>query len=82
MTILENLKSANAIQPQDRCFAKTRSGKHCQAWPIKGKRRCRMHGGTNPGPPKGNNNARKHGAYSAKAKAAARWLKAMARLVN
>ena len=45
-------------------------------------RRSRMHGGTNPGAPKGNCNARKHGGYSAKTKAAARCLKAMARLVR
>jgi uncharacterized protein YjcR len=27
--------------------------------------RCRMHGGTSPGAPKGNRNAWKHGNYSA-----------------
>jgi hypothetical protein len=27
--------------------------------------RCRMHGGTSPGAPKGNRNAYKHGLYSA-----------------
>ena len=41
-----------------------------------------MHGGTSPGAPKGNRNARKHGAYSAKTKAAARCVKAIARLVR
>jgi hypothetical protein len=29
--------------------------------------RCRMHGGTNPGAPKGNRNAFKHGRYTAEA---------------
>ena len=29
--------------------------------------RCRMHGGTSPGAPIGNNNARKHGLYTAEA---------------
>jgi uncharacterized protein YjcR len=29
--------------------------------------RCRMHGGANPGAPKGNRNAFKHGRYSAEA---------------
>jgi len=29
--------------------------------------RCRMHGGTSPGAPKGNRNAWKHGHYSAEA---------------
>ena len=41
-----------------------------------------MHGGTNPGAPLGNRNARKHGGYSAKTKAAAQYLKAMARLLR
>ncbi|WP_443029275.1 hypothetical protein [Sphingopyxis sp. A083] len=49
---------------------------------MKGKRRCRMHGGKNPGAPRGNHNARKHGGYSAKAKAAARYVKEIARLVR
>jgi uncharacterized protein YjcR len=31
--------------------------------------RCRMHGGTSPGAPKGNRNAWKHGKYSAWTKA-------------
>ena len=44
-----------------RCLAKTRSGGECQSPAVKGKRRCRMHGGTNPGAPKGNRNAFKHG---------------------
>ena len=29
--------------------------------------RCRMHGGTSPGAPIANNNARKHGIYTAEA---------------
>jgi len=41
-----------------------------------------MHGGTNPGAPIGNRNAQKHGGYSAKAMAAARYLKMIARLVR
>lgn len=49
---------------------------------MRGKRRCRMHGGTNEGAPRGNRNARKHGGYSAKAKAAAVYLREIARLVR
>ena len=41
-----------------------------------------MHGGTNPGAPKGNRNARKHGGYSATTKAAVRYVKAIARIVR
>lgn len=32
---------------------------------MKGKTKCRIHGGANGGPPKGNKNALKHGAYEA-----------------
>ncbi len=51
--------------PEERpiCGAKTRSGKPCQTRPMPNGR-CRMHGGTNPGAPKGNQNARKHGVWS------------------
>ena len=52
-----------------RCGAKTRSGHPCRSPAVRGRRRCRMHGGTNKGPPKGNRNAFKHGNRSAEAKA-------------
>lgn len=45
------------------CGAKTRSGALCRNNPMHNGR-CRMHGGTNPGAAKGNQNARKHGLYS------------------
>ena len=41
-----------------------------------------MHGGTNPGAPKGNRNARKHGGRSAEVMSAARYLREIARLVR
>ncbi|MBX7145687.1 MAG: hypothetical protein K1X44_00065 [Alphaproteobacteria bacterium] len=51
-----------------RCGAKTRKGISCLTRPIKGKKRCRMHGGTNPGTPHGSLHGRyKHGFYSKKA---------------
>lgn len=65
-----------------RCLAMTRKGTACQSPAVKGRKRCRMHGGTNPGAPKGNQNARKHGGYSAKTLEAVRYVKAMARLVR
>lgn len=46
------------------CGAKTRRGDPCHSWPMPNGR-CRMHGGTSPGAPKGNRNAWKHGQYSA-----------------
>ncbi|WP_439619368.1 HGGxSTG domain-containing protein [Hyphomonas sp.] len=50
------------------CGAKTRQGHPCPSWSMPNGR-CRMHGGTSPGAPKGNRNAWKHGKYSAWTKA-------------
>lgn len=54
------------INEDNRCLARTRQGKStlCQARKVSGKKRCRMHGGTSDGAPKGNKNAFKHGRYS------------------
>lgn len=55
------------------CGARTRGGAPCQAMPVKGKRRCRMHGGLSRGPrtPEGLERSRrgnwKHGRYSREA---------------
>ncbi len=54
--------------PKQRCGARTRRGTACRRWPIKGKHRCRLHGGKSSGAPPaalmGNNNATKHGSYA------------------
>ena len=48
-----------------RCGAKTRAGTPCRSPAVRGKRRCRMHGGAKgSGAPKGNQNALKHGTYT------------------
>jgi glucans biosynthesis protein len=54
------------IKEDNRCLARTRRGKSsfCQARKVSGRKRCRMHGGTSDGAPKGNKNAFKHGKYS------------------
>lgn len=46
------------------CGAKTRNGEACQKPPMKGKRKCRLHGGAtkNSGAPKTNKNAVKPGS--------------------
>jgi hypothetical protein len=51
------------------CGAKTRRGHPCKTAPVIGRKRCRMHGGTNNGAPKGSQNALKHGRYTAAMKA-------------
>jgi hypothetical protein len=51
-----------------RCGAKTRAGGLCGSPSVRGKRRCRMHGGApGSGAPLGNRNALKHGRYTREA---------------
>ena len=48
------------------CAARTRCGSPCRSPAVKGKQRCRMHGGAaGSGAPRGNRNALKHGLRSA-----------------
>ncbi len=51
-----------------RCGAKTRSGGSCRSAAVRGKSRCRMHGGAQgSGGQKGNRNARRHGLFTSDA---------------
>jgi uncharacterized protein YjcR len=51
-----------------RCGARTRNGNACRAPAVRGKRRCRMHGGARgSGAPRGNQNALKHGSFAKEA---------------
>ena len=51
-----------------RCGARTRRGSPCRSPAVRGRRRCRMHGGApGSGAPLGNRNALKHGYYTAEA---------------
>jgi uncharacterized protein YjcR len=54
------------LKDAKRCGANTRRGTKCNGMGMPNGR-CRMHGGTSPGAPKGNRNAWKHGHYSAEA---------------
>ncbi len=57
-----------AMHLSPRCGSRTRKGAACLAPAVKGKRRCRMHGGAEgSGAPKGNKNALKHGLYTREA---------------
>ena len=48
-----------------RCGARIRSGGACRSPAVRGKRRCRMHGGAaESGAPRKNQNARKHGLFT------------------
>ncbi len=55
-------------QTSPRCGARTRRGTPCRAPAVRGKARCRMHGGAKgSGAPPGNRNALKTGQHTAEA---------------
>ena len=71
----DHLRNTGPMLSSQRCGAKTRSGKPCRLPAVRGKKRCRMHGGApGSGAPRGNKNARKHGLYTREAIAQRRQL--------
>jgi hypothetical protein len=63
-----------------RCGARTRAGKPCQSPAVRGKHRCRMHGGARgSGAPVGNRNALRHGRYTLQAIGIRREIRALLR---
>ena len=71
-TRLKNLRRAA------RCGAKTRAGAPCQRPAIRGRRRCRLHGGLSPGAPRGSRNGNyKTGDWTADAIEERRWLRSL-----
>ena len=61
-----------------RCGAKTRASGSCRSPAVRGKRRCRMHGGApESGAPSGNQNARRHGLFTGEAIAERRQVQAL-----
>jgi hypothetical protein len=58
------------VQGLTRCGAKTRGGTPCQSPAVRGKRRCRMHGGApGSGAPSGRRNGNyRHGHFTVEAK--------------
>jgi hypothetical protein len=67
-----------------RCGSKTRAGHPCRQAAVKGRTRCRMHGGANgSGGPRGNRNGNfKHGLCTHEAKAIHRALRAKVREIQ
>lgn len=59
-------RALEKAQASPRCGSKTRKGSPCQS-PAMANGRCRMHGGKSTGAPQGNQNAFKHGCYTAEA---------------
>ena len=58
--------SESAASQAPRCGARTRGGSPCRKYPIRWRRRCRLHGGAKGvGARPGNRNALRHGRASA-----------------
>jgi glucans biosynthesis protein len=85
MTELPNnpTRPTDRLNAAPRCGARTRKGTPCQQAAVRGKPRCRMHGGAKgSGAPKGNRNAWKHGRWSREAIEARRSLIALIRTAD
>jgi len=64
-----------------RCGALTRAGTACQCPAIRGRKRCRLHGGLSPGAPRGHRNGNyKNGNWTADAIEERRWLRSLVQL--
>jgi hypothetical protein len=71
---LDNIRAAR------RCGAKTRAGGLCQCPAIRGRNRCRLHGGRSTGAPKGQSNGNfTTGEFTAEAIEERQWLRSVVR---
>jgi glucans biosynthesis protein len=62
------------------CGARTRAGGPCQRPPIRGRRRCRLHGGLSPGAPRGARNGNfTNGDWTFEAIEERKWLRSLVR---
>jgi glucans biosynthesis protein len=65
---MSHARNTGPMRTSLRCGAQTRSGETCRAPALRGKMRCRMHGGAwGSGAPFGNGNAVKHGFFTSEA---------------
>jgi len=66
------------IRAAVRCGAKTRAGSPCQCPAIRGRNRCRLHGGRSPGAPTGTANGNfTSGEFTAEAIQERQWLRSV-----
>ena len=65
---MSHARNTGPMRASPRCGAQTRDGETCRAPALRGKARCRMHGGAaGSGAPFGNDNAVKHGFFTGEA---------------
>jgi uncharacterized protein YjcR len=61
----DHVRNTGTMLASPRCGAKTRTSGACRSPAVRGRKRCRMHGGTpGSGAPKANQNARTHGRFT------------------
>jgi hypothetical protein len=81
----KNLRSISRSRTTDftdrqarRCGARTRGGTPCQRPAIRGRKRCRLHGGLSPGAPRGEKNGNyKTGDWTRDAIEERKWLRSL-----
>jgi hypothetical protein len=76
------MKPLTLSQPShaSRCGASTRAGTPCRRAPIRGRKRCRLHGGFSPSVPRGTENGNyTNGEWTAEAIEERRWLRSLVR---
>jgi uncharacterized protein YjcR len=74
----DHARNTGPMLASPRCGAKTRTSGSCRSPAVRGKRRCRMHGGApGSGAPRGNQNARRHGLFTGEAIAERRQIQAL-----
>jgi len=74
----DHARNTGAMLASPRCGARIRSGGACRSPAVRGKKRCRMHGGApGSGAPRENRNARKHGLFTKDAIAERRQIQAL-----
>ncbi|WP_141340040.1 HGGxSTG domain-containing protein [Bradyrhizobium sp. USDA 3458] len=73
-----HIQTTGPMLASRRCGARTRCDSSCRAPAVRGKTRCRMHGGAKgSGAPRANRNARKHGLFTRQAIAERRQIRAL-----
>ena len=74
----DHARNTGPMLASPRCGARIRAGGSCRSPAVRGKRRCRMHGGApGSGAPRGNQNARQHGLFTKVAIAERKQIQAM-----
>ncbi|MGY8704602.1 HGGxSTG domain-containing protein [Bradyrhizobium sp. 18BD] len=77
----ETLRRLSNLRAAPRCGAQSRAGTPCQCPAVRGRTRCRIHGGLSPGAPRGEKNGNfRHGFWTCEAVQERQWAKEMVEL--